>query len=156
MRQYRSVLSLLLAIVAVFMVSCSSGPSISGDPSYTDADIQLLQTYKANLQQFRGRAEDLESMIADEEWTDIKFLIHGPLGELRSRLSTVTAKLDPVLQESASDLAGDTLRAIVLIDEAAANFNGNAANFQFNRMINDFDEFIDLIPNEATETEEVE
>ena len=147
MRQYRSILSLLLAVVAVFMVSCSGGPTAQG-PTYTDADIQLLQTYKTNLQKFRDRAEDLDGMIENQEWNNIKSLIHGPLGELRFRLSSVTRSLEPSLQSSASDLADDTLKAIVRIDEAAANFDPNAAASQYNRMIRDFDGFLDLIPTD--------
>lgn len=147
MRQYRSVLSLLLAFVAVFMVSCSGGPTAQG-PTYTDSEIQLIKTYKTNLQKFRDRAEELDGMIENEEWNNIKSLIHGPLGELRFRLSSVTRSLEPSLQSSASDLADDTLKAIVRIDEAAANFDPIAAASQYNRMIGDFDRFIDLIPTD--------
>ena len=147
MRQYRSILSLLLAAVAVFMVSCSSGPTVQG-PLYTDAEIQLLQTYKTNLQKFRDRAEELDGFIENEEWNNIKSLIHGPLGELRFRLSSITRSLEPSLQKSAGDLADDILDEIVGIDAAAANFDSSTAASQYVRMVNDFDSFIDLIPTE--------
>lgn len=147
MRQYRSILSLLLAAVAVFMVSCSGGPTVQG-PLYTDSEIQLLQTYKTNLQKFRDRAEELDGFIENEEWNNIKSLIHGPLGELRFRLASITRSLEPSLQKSAGDLADDILDEIVGIDAAAANFDAIAAAGQYVRMINDFDSFIDLIPTE--------
>ena len=148
MRQYRSILSLLLAVVAVFMVSCSGGPKAAPGPTYTDAEIQLLQTYKTNLQKFRDRAEELDGMIENEEWNNIKSLIHGPLGELRFRLSSITRALEPSLQKSADDLADDTLKSIVGIDAAATSFDALAAADQYNRMIRNFDGFIDLIPTE--------
>ncbi|NET09144.1 MAG: photosystem II protein PsbQ [Symploca sp. SIO2B6] len=147
MRQYRSILSLLLAVVAVFMVSCSSGPSTAQGPTYTDADIQLLQTYKTNLIKFRDRATELDGMIQEQNWADIKSLIHGPLGELRFRLSSVTRSLEPSLQSQAKDIADDTLTAIVRIDEAVTDFNPLEASTGYDRLMRDFDSFLGLIPN---------
>ncbi|MGK7891107.1 MAG: photosystem II protein PsbQ [Leptolyngbyaceae cyanobacterium] len=147
MRQYRAVFSLLLAVFAVFLVSCSGGPSTPSGPTYTDAEIQLLQTYKTNIQAFRDRATELDGFIQDQEWNDIKSLIHGPLGELRFRLSTVVRSLDPSLTSKAKELADDTLRATVLIDEAAARFDPAAAKVAYGRLIQDFDGFLDLIPS---------
>ena len=128
------------------MVSCSGGPTAPKGPTYTDAQIQLLQTYKTNIQAFRDRATDLDSMIQNEEWNNIKSLIHGPLGELRFRLSSVTRTLEPSLRSQSDDLADDALRAIVRIDEAAGNFDPTAAANNYDRLIRDFDTFLELIP----------
>ncbi|MEB3230294.1 MAG: photosystem II protein PsbQ [Leptolyngbyaceae bacterium] len=147
MRQYRSILSLLFAVLAVFLVSCSGGPSTANGPTYTDAEIQLLQSYKTNLQAFRDRATELDGFIQDQEWNDIKSLIHGPLGELRFRLSTVVRSLEPSLQPKAKELADDTLRAIVLIDEAATRFDPAASSVAYDRLMEDFDRFLDLVPS---------
>ncbi|NEP45452.1 MAG: photosystem II protein PsbQ [Okeania sp. SIO2H7] len=147
MRQYRSILSLFLAVVAVFMVSCSGAPTAQG-PTYTDAEIQLLQTYKTNLQKFRDRAEELDSMIENQEWNNIKSLIHGPLGELRFRLSSVTRSLEPSLQKTADDLADDILKAVVGIDAASASFDPGATAAQYNTLVRNFDQFLDLIPTD--------
>ncbi|NEQ99815.1 MAG: photosystem II protein PsbQ [Cyanothece sp. SIO2G6] len=147
MRQYRAVLSLLLAVFAVFLVSCSGGPSTSQGPTYTDAEMQLLQSYKATIAKFRDRATELDGFIQQQEWNDIKSLIHGPLGELRFRLSTVARSLEPKAQSQAKEVADDTLRAIVLVDEAAARFDPAAASIAYDRLIQDFDRFLDLIPD---------
>lgn len=145
MLRLRSILPLILALVATVLVSCG-GPSAKIPTTYSPEKIQELQTFVAPVEAARERLSELQGYIQDQEWVEADNFIHGPLGSLRRDIRYLSEELLPKDQKQAKSLAAELFQDLEQIDAAAKIRNYNEAASRYRNAVNDFDAFLDLIP----------
>ena len=145
MTRYRSILALILAMVMTFVVSCSS-PTAKTPPTYTAQQIAQIQQFASSVEQLRDKMSILETSIQNRNWTDVGSFIHGPLGEVRRLLSSVTRQLLPDQQQEAKEVAKDLFTSLENIDVAATSGNYPVAVQNYQAALKDFDRFLQLVP----------
>ena len=148
MKQYRAVIGVLLAVVATFLVSCSSGTEAVA-PTYTPEKISQLQNYVGRIEQARNRLNELEGYIQKDNWVNVDNFTHGPLGELKSQIVRLNNQLLPDDQKNAKILAEEISGHLQNLDEASQARNYQDAIFQFEEFKTDFDALLDIVPAEA-------
>ena len=156
MKQYRAVVGVLLAMVATFLVSCSSGTEAVA-PTYTPEKISQIQNYVGRIEKARKRLPELENYIQKDNWVNVDNFTHGPLGQLKSEMSRLGAQLLPDDQKKAKALATEISSHLQNIDEASQTRNYQEAIYQFGEFQKDFDALLDIVPEEArSKAEETE
>ncbi len=146
MLRFRPFLLSILALIMVFLVSCSNSPGMTQAPVYTPTQIEQIQRYQSGLLTLRDRLATLDLSIQNQEWTDVRSLIHGPLGELRLRMNNLSRTLLPEAQTKTSQVAQDLYGHLNRLDEAAQNADSVRAKQFYRDVLNDFDTFLSLIP----------
>ena len=145
MTRPRSIFALMMAFLMAFLVSCSSVEA-KVPTTYTTAQIQQIQRYVPTLTEFRSRMDKLGTLIQQRNWVDTKTYIHGPLGDLRNTMKTVSASLLPKSQQQAVDLTKSLFTELVNIDLAAKDLDYAKVTASYQKAVNDFDSFLQLIP----------
>ena len=145
MTRPRSILALMMAFLMAFLVSCSSVEA-KVPTTYTTAQIQQIQRYVPTLTEFRSRMDKLGTLIQQRNWVDTRTYIHGPLGDLRNTMKTVSASLLPKSQQQAVDLTKSLFGDLVNIDLAAKDLDYAKVTASYQQAVNDFDSFLQLIP----------
>lgn len=146
MKRYRSVLSLVLVAIAVFLVSCGGAPVAKG-PLYTSTQLAQIQKSTADVEDLRARMLDIPPLVQQGKWTDVQSYIHGPLGELRVKLSNLARLLEPKKARPAALAAvKDVFGHLNQIDEATVTTDARKAFLNYNEALKDFDAFLSLIP----------
>ena len=145
MTRPRSILALMMAFLMAFLVSCSSVEA-KVPMTYTAAQIQQIQRSVPTLTELRSRMDKLGTLIQKRNWVDTRTYIHGPLGELRSAMRTVSGSLLPKAQEQAVDLTKSLFADLVEIDNAAKAADYAKITASYRKAVNDFDTFLQLIP----------
>jgi len=145
MTRPRSIFALMMAFLMAFLVSCSSVEA-KVPTTYTAAQIQQIQRYVPTLTEFRSRMDKLGTLIQQRNWVDTKTYIHGPLGDLRNTMKTVSASLLPSSQQQAVDLTKSLFTDLVNIDLAAKDLDYAKVTASYQKAVNDFDSFLQLIP----------
>lgn len=154
MARYRSLLSLILVIVATFLVSCGSPTVTTAPQTYTVAQIQQIQRYVPEIVALRDRtSRELQRSIQRRDWINVSNFIHGPLGELRLEMINVSRKLLPKDQERASQLTRDFFDNLVKIDQAAKDGQSERVTLNYREALADLDNFLQLIPKPSTQQE---
>ena len=145
MTRPRSIFALMMAFLMAFLVSCSSVEA-KVPTTYTAAQIQQIQRYVPTLTELRSRMDKLGTLIQQRNWVDTKTYIHGPLGDLRNTMKTVSASLLPKSQQQAVDLTKSLFGDLVNIDLAAKDLDYAKVTASYQKAVNDFDSFLQLIP----------
>jgi photosystem II protein PsbQ len=145
MKRLRSVLVLCLVLMATLLVSCGSPTAVK--PTYTATQLEQIQKSTEGLQELRDRMLELPPLIQKQEWIDVGNFIHGPLGELRARMSRLSRSLLPNAQAPALQTAKDVFGHINAIDEAAQARDTTKALKNYNEALKDFDAFFNLLPS---------
>jgi photosystem II protein PsbQ len=145
MTRPRSIFALMMAFLMAFLVSCSSVEA-KVPTTYTAAQIQQIQRYVPTLTELRSRMDKLGTLIQQRNWVDTKTYIHGPLGDLRNTMKTVSASLLPKSQQQAVDLTKSLFTDLVNIDLAAKDLDYEKVTASYQKAVNDFDSFLQLIP----------
>jgi photosystem II protein PsbQ len=145
MTRTRSIFALMMAFLMAFLVSCSSVEA-KVPTTYTAAQIQQIQRYVPTLTELRSRMDKLGTLIQQRNWVDTKTYIHGPLGDLRNTMKTVSASLLPSSQQQAVDLTKSLFTDLVNIDLAAKDLDYAKVTASYQKAVNDFDSFLQLIP----------
>jgi photosystem II protein PsbQ len=145
MTRPRSIFALMMAFLMAFLVSCSSVEA-KVPTTYTTAQIQQIQRYVPTLTEFRSRMDKLGTLIQQRNWVDTRTYIHGPLGDLRNTMKTVSASLLPKSQQQAVDLTKSLFGDLVNIDLAAKELDYAKVTASYQKAVNDFDSFLQLIP----------
>jgi photosystem II protein PsbQ len=149
MPRFRSILSILLVLITTLLVSCGGPESAKIPTTYSAAKIAELQVFTVPIQEAREKMSTLKEFIAEENWTDTRTFIHGPLGLLRQEMTGLSRSLLPKDQKPAANLAKELFNDFERIDAAAKDRNAYQAQAQYRQAINDFDTFLDLIPKES-------
>lgn len=147
MARYRSILAFILVIVTSLLVSCGNPSTTVKGPLYTTEQLAQIQNYTEDLQTLRDRMLELPPLIQQKQWTDVESFIHGPLGELRTRMSRLARTLEPKTQKNALVAAKNVFGHLIAIDEAAQTRDTNKALLNYNEALKDFDAFFQLIPS---------
>jgi len=146
MKGFRSVLMVLVAAIAIFMVSCSSQPVVKG-PLYSTEQLAQIETSVATVQELRDRMLEIPVLVQKGDWNDVQTYIHGPLGELRFKMSNLARQLRPEkAQKEALQAARDVFEHLNIIDEATVTNDRIKALKNYNEALRDFDTFLDFIP----------
>ncbi|MEG4485025.1 photosystem II protein PsbQ [Microcoleus sp. D2_18a_B4] len=145
MTRPRSIFALMMAFLMAFLVSCSSVEA-KVPTTYTAAQIQQIQRYVPTLTEFRSRMDKLGTLIQKRNWVDTRTYIHGPLGDLRNTMKTVSGSLLPSSQQQAVDLTKSLFTDLVNIDLAAKELDYAKVTTSYQKAVNDFDTFLQLIP----------
>ena len=145
MTRPRSIFALMMAFLMAFLVSCSSVEA-KVPTTYTTAQIQQIQRYVPTLTELRSRMDKLGTLIQQRNWVDTRTYIHGPLGDLRNTMKTVSASLLPKSQQQAVDLTKSLFGDLVNIDLAAKDLDYAKVTASYQKAVNDFDSFLQLLP----------
>ncbi|HAC63936.1 MAG TPA: photosystem II protein PsbQ [Cyanothece sp. UBA12306] len=145
MSRLRPILSLILVFVAIFVVSCGS-PKASVPTTYSPEKIEQLQVLVEPITEAREKMSVLQELIADQNWIDIQTYIHGPLGGLRQQMRNLSTSLLPKDQKAAADLGKELFNRFERLDAAAKERSISAAQSQYRQAVQDFDAYLDLIP----------
>lgn len=146
MRRFRSLVALCLVLMTTFLVSCGSAPPVAKGPLYSPTQLEQIRKSSAEVQELRDRLVELPPLVQQQEWIDVGNFIHGPLGELRTRMSRLSRSLVPEAQASAAKAAKDVFGHLNAIDEAAQKRDATKALKNYNEALKDFDAFFNLIP----------
>lgn len=146
MKQYRSILALVLAFVTAFLVSCSS-PTNSKPLTYTPTQVEQIQTYATDIQAMRDRMPELAAEIQKRDWINARNFIHGPLGELRTKMASLNRNLLPKAQAPAREAAQNIFVHLEEIDEAVGRSDYRQAIRNYAEALKDFDAYFQLVPN---------
>ncbi len=143
----RSIVAWVMALLVAFLASCGSP---TPPPTYSDAQLQKIELSAAGIQALRDRMDELESLIQQGEWVNVRTFIHGPLGDLRSKTTYLTQSLllpkdkTPVL-----DAAKEIFEDLENIDVAAAEGDKKQALSEYKEAVADFDTFLGLVPKNS-------
>lgn len=148
MRRYRAVMGVLIAAIASFLVSCSSGPAAVA-PTYTPELIAQIHNYVSRIEIARERLPELENYIEKDNWVNVDNFTHGPLGQIRAELTRLSSQLLPNDQAKAKIITEDILGHLQNIDEASQRRNYGEAITQYREFVDDFDAFLSIVPEEA-------
>lgn len=144
MKIYRSILALLLAVVTTFLVSCG-GPK-AALPTYTPDKLAKIEQLTTSVTALRDKMPFLEEKIQNRNWTDVGTYIHGPLGELRRYVSSLTRELLPADQKAANAAAKDLFASFEKIDVAATKAQSEVARQNYQAALKDFEAFLRTVP----------
>lgn len=150
MSRFRSLISVVLVLFTVFLVSCSS-PAPKAFV-YTPEQTAAIQRYSNNIQDMRDlMLSKLPVLIQDENWIDVGTFIHGPLGEIRTKMSNLSRNLAPNLQPQAREAAKEVFEHLNRIDEAAIEQNFAKAETNYREAVKDINAFLELVPGRLSE-----
>ncbi|GAX35706.1 photosystem II protein PsbQ [Nodularia sp. NIES-3585] len=147
MARQRSIFSLLLVLLATFLISCG-GPSVTvAPPTYTAIQLERIQEYVPKIQAVRDRAAELKTLIKKQDWIDVSNFIHGPMTEARSSMTYIIPNLLPSTQPVARQKTRDLLNHLVKIDQAAGQSDTQLALSSYQEAMEDIDKFFQLLPD---------
>ena len=142
---FRPFISFLLVCVTVLLVSCSDGSQVKA-PTYSDAQLARVQLASKGVATLEGRLSELSDLIDKKDWNNVRSFIHGPLGELRTRMVGVSRELLPAQRQQALDLGKEIFGHLNKIDTAAADNNQQLAALNYVEALKDFATFDSLLP----------
>jgi photosystem II protein PsbQ len=145
MSLFRPLLSLLLAFVAVFIVSCGDASQAKA-PTYSATQLEQIQATNKNVMALRDRLPELASLIESRDWNNVKSFIHGPLGDIRTRMAGLSRELLPGTKEQALSISKEIFVHLNSIDAAAGSQDYTLAIRNYGETVKDFTTFEDLIP----------
>ncbi|HEY9882250.1 MAG TPA: photosystem II protein PsbQ [Thermosynechococcaceae cyanobacterium] len=143
---YRSVIAFVLMLLTTMLVSCSNVTETK-PLSYTTAQVEEIQTYAADLLALRDRLPELADLVQKENWTFVRNFIHGPLGELRTKMIYLSRNLLPTDQAKADALAKETFQSLVALDAAAEKADYKVAVRNLSKTVKGLNDFLELVPN---------
>lgn len=145
MSLFRPLISTLLVAIAVFIVSCGDGSQAKA-PTYTPAQIAQIQATNKSVTAMRERLPELATYIENRDWNNVKSFIHGPLGDIRTRMAGLSRELLPGSKEKALNVSKEIFVHLNKIDEAAGNNDYKVAIRNYGEALKDLATFSDLIP----------
>lgn len=145
MLRFRSLLSLVLALVTVFLVSCGS-PTVKKPPVYTQEQISQIQVFVPQVEKARSRFPELQTYIERRDWVNVDNFIHGPLGEFRKSLAKVAQNFLPSDRKTADKFIDAIFEDLEALDRAALDNSSARAVAAYNTLVKNVDSFTQLIP----------
>lgn len=146
MLRIRSILPVMLALVATLLVSCGGGVA-EAPPTYTPEKIATIEKAALPIERTKDRLGELSELINAEDWVNVDNLIHGPFGNLRTSVSYFSRQLLPDDQDIAQDLAQELEEDIDKIDVAAKQKNSSQASRGYGDVLRDLEGLLDLVPS---------
>ena len=133
-----------MALLMTFLASCGSQ---APPPTYSDAQLQKIDQYKAGIVELRDRMDEVQDFIQEENWINVGTFIHGPLGDLRYKTNYLTQSLLlPKDRKPVLEAAKELFFQLETLDAAATDGDYKKAVKESAEAVRDFDAFLDLIP----------
>lgn len=145
MKGYRSIVGIVLVAIATLLVSCSSA-TVSAPEVYTPEKVAEIQIYVNRISKSQARQVELAKYIAAKDWTNVDNFIHGPLGELRTRMNFLASKLLPGDKAEALELANAVSKDLNKLSEASTERSYRSATKSFQAFQRDLRSFLELAP----------
>jgi photosystem II protein PsbQ len=146
MSLFRPLISILLVFISVLVVSCGDGTQAKA-PTYSAAQLAQIQSTSKNVSAISDRLPELATLIQERDWNNVKSFIHGPLGEIRTRMSGLSRELLPGTKEQALKISKEIFVHLNKIDEAANSNDYKIAIRNYGEAIKDLESFQKLIPS---------
>ncbi len=141
---FRPLISFFLVCIAVLVVSCSDGNVKA--PTYSAETLTRIQLASAGVEKIKERLPELESYIDKQDWNNIRSFIHGPLGDLRTRMVGISKELLPADRTKSLELGKEVFGHLNKIDTAAADNNQAIAATNYTEALKDLAAFNALLP----------
>jgi photosystem II protein PsbQ len=141
---FRPLISLLLVCVAMLVVSCSDGNVKA--PTYSAEALAKIQMASSGVEKIKERLPELSNYIDKQDWNNVRSFIHGPLGDLRTRMVGVSKELLPAQRNQSLELGKEIFVHLNKIDAAAADNNQVLAASNYTEALKDFATFNSLLP----------
>jgi photosystem II protein PsbQ len=154
MARQRSIFSLVLVLLATFLVSCGSPGVAVAPPTYTAVELQRIQVHVPEIQSVRDRSEELQQLIQKKDWINVGNFIHGPVTEARLSMAYIAPNLLPKVQPTARQITRDLLNHLVKIDQAAREGDTLLALNNSQAAFTDIDKFLQLLPETSSPSQE--
>lgn len=153
MARQRSFLSLILVLLATFLISCGNPTTATAPPTYTTAQLEKIQEYVPNILAVRDRASELQQLIQTQQWIKVGNFIHGPMAEARLSMNYLSANLLERDQTAARKVARELFDDLVKIDSAADTANKISALNNSEKAFADIDKFLKLLPQTTSQSQ---
>ncbi|MDZ8077913.1 MAG: photosystem II protein PsbQ [Nostoc sp. DcaGUA01] len=151
MKRQSSIFSLILVLLATFLISCG-GPGVAvAPPTYTATQIAEIKEYVPEIQAVRDRSQELKTLIQKQDWINVSNFIHGPITEARLNLTYVTPHLLPKDQTTARQITRDLFNHLVKVNQGASSGNPQLALSNSEAAFADIEKFLQLLPEESTQ-----
>ena len=148
MKRLKTALTcLLLVCCASLLISCSG--TVAEAPVYTPGQIAEVQRYEADVLESYDRFQALPEFLAERNWTALRNLIHGPLGDLRRQMANLNSVLIASDQKQAEKLTQSFFQHLESLDGAAKEQEVQRSQTLLNLAQSDLDAFLDLLPEKA-------
>jgi len=148
--KFRSVLAIALTLVIVLCIAfvnpADAKPRKGKPKTYSVEQVAEIQSYAAQIQVMRDRFGELERLIEKEDYVFIPNFIHGPLGDLRTRMSFIASELFPDAKKQAQAATKDLTNALAAIDRAASEKDYKSAAKGYTNLNRSLDTFFALLP----------
>jgi photosystem II protein PsbQ len=141
---FRPLISLFLVCIALLVVSCSDGNVKA--PTYSAEALTRIQLASSGVEKIKERLPELESYIDKQDWNNVRSFIHGPLGDLRTRMVGISKELLPADRAKSLELGKEVFGHLNKIDSAAADNNQNIAATNYTEALKDLASFNGLLP----------
>jgi len=145
MSLFRPLISILLVFISVLVVSCGDGAQVKA-PTYSVTKLAQIQATNKNVIALSDRLPELATLIENRDWNNVKSFIHGPLGDIRTRMSGLSRELLPGTKEKALAIGKEIFVHLNKIDEAAGSNDYKVAIRNYGEALKDFASFEKLIP----------
>ena len=145
MGRFRPLLGIVLVIVATCLIACG-GPAAKIPTTYTPAILQQVELYTPAVAALRDRFPELEGYIQTKDWGNVQSFIHGPMGEMRTRVNRLANSLLTKDKPQAQAIAQELYTHLERLDEAAATNQQVIAGQEYRNALDDFDSFLSLVP----------
>jgi len=154
MARQRSIFSLILVILATFLISCGSPSVATAPPTYTSEQLQKIQEYVPDILAVRDRSQELQKLIKARQWTNVRNFIHGPMTEAKLNITYIASNLLPRDQETARKVSRSLFDHLIKIDQASVAGNSQTALNNYQAAYADIDKFLQLLPETRSRAEE--
>ncbi|RCJ23998.1 photosystem II protein PsbQ [Nostoc sp. ATCC 43529] len=151
MKRQSSIFSLILVLLATFLISCGGPGAAVAPPTYTATQIAEIKEYVPKIQTVRDRSQELKTLIQKQDWINVSNFIHGPITEARLNLTYVTPHLLPKDQTTARQITRDLFNHLVKVNQGASSGNAQLALSNSEAAFADIDKFLQLLPEESTQ-----
>ncbi len=148
--KFRSILALALTFVMVLCVTfvnpAEAKPKKGKPQTYSTEQVAEIQSYAAQVQAMRDRFGELQTLIEKEDYIFARNFIHGPLGELRTKMSFIANDLFPDAKKQAKAATKNLGNALAALDQAGAAKDYKASAKAYTNINRALDEFFSVLP----------
>ena len=144
----RSIMGVFLVAIATLLVSCGGG-KVAAPPTYTADQLAQIAIYANRIQTSKDRLPELAGYIRSDNWANIDNFIHGPLGELRTRMNRLAYLLLQEDKTQALALSEEISEDLEAMSAGVRGFDSNRTNEAYIRFAKDLSTFLNIVPEEA-------
>ena len=149
MKRLKTILTTFLLVLCTTMLVACSTP-VAEAPVYTPGQLAEVQRYEADVLVSRDRFDQLPDLLARTDWTNLRNLIHGHLGDLRRQMTNLSSVLVSSDQTQAEKLTQSFFQHLESLDGAAKAQEVKRSETLLKLAQSDLEAFLNLLPNDAS------